>query len=332
MMAPSSTQKAGVLLLVALVVAVAPTIIYPIFLMKVLCFAIFACAVNLLAGYAGLLSLGHSMFFGLSAYIVAHALKVWSWPLGISLVLGVAASAVLGVVAGFISNRRQGIYFAMITLALSQMVYFFCLQAPFTRGEDGIQHIPRPVVLGLLDTRSDLALYAVVAVVFLLSFYVYYRIINSPFGQVLAAIRDNEPRAISLGYKVKRYKLLVFVLSAALTGLAGGTKVLIFQLASLTDVNWHMGTEVVLMILVGGMGTLLGPIVGATLVLAMQEYLAPLGEWVMVIQGLVFVVVVMAFRRGVVGEVLEFVRTRGHGPPSGKKQPRTSENRKINAL
>lgn len=281
----------------------APVIVYPIFLMKVLCFAIFACAVNLLAGYGGLLSLGHSMFFGLSAYTTAHALKVWGWPFELALLCSVAVSAVLGALVGSIAIKRQGIYFAMITLALAQMVYFFCLQAPFTGGEDGLQHVPRPIVFGFLNTENDYSLYVLVLLMFTIAFAVYYRAIHSPFGQVLAAIRDNEPRAISLGYKVQRFKLLAFVLSASLTGLAGGTKVLIFQLASLTDVNWHMATEVVLMILVGGLGTITGPLVGATVMLAMQEYLAPLGEWVLVIQGALFVIAVMTFRKGMVGEI-----------------------------
>lgn len=288
-----------VLLACAMVV---PAIVYPIFLMKVMCFAIFACAVNLLVGYAGLLSLGHSMFFGMSAYITAHTLKVWGWPFEAALPAAVLACSALGLIAGAIAIRRQGIYFAMITLALAQMVYFFCLQAPFTGGEDGLQNVPRPVVLGLFDTADDWTLYVVVLAIFLAAVAVYHRAIHSPFGEVAKAIRDNEPRAISLGYKVNRYKLLAFVISAALTGLAGGTKALVFQLASLTDVGWHISTEVVLMVLVGGMGTIIGPLVGAVLILAMQYYLAPLGEWVMVIQGAVLVTVVMIFRRGLVGE------------------------------
>lgn len=305
-----SISPTSVKFLALIIVAlIAPTVIYPIFLMKVLCFAVFACAVNLLAGYAGLLSFGHSMFFGLSAYITAHTLKVWGWSFELAILCAVLVSTVVGLVAGLIAIRRQGIYFAMITLAMAQMMFFFSLKAPFTGAEDGIQHVPRPVIFGLFDTQNDLVLYGLVLAVFLVAFAIYYRAIHSPFGQVLAAIRENEPRAISLGYKVQRYKLLAFVLSAALTGLAGGTKVLIFQLASLTDVNWHMGTEVVLMILVGGMGTLTGPLVGAAIILAMQEYLAPLGEWVLVAQGVIFVIAVMTFRRGVVGELIEW-RTR----------------------
>lgn len=286
-----------------------PMIIYPVFLMKVMCFAIFACAVNLLVGYVGLLSLGHSMFFGTSAYITAHALKIWGWPFELALLCAVLVSSAIGFVAGSIAIRRQGIYFAMITLALAQLVYFVCLQLPFTGGEDGLQEVPRPVVLGVFDTTNDWTLYGVILTIFFAAMAIYHRTIHSPFGQVVAAIRDNEPRAISLGYKVNRYKLLAFVISAALTGLAGGTKVLIFQLASLTDVNWHISTEVVLMVLVGGMGTVIGPMVGAVFILGMQYYLAPLGEWVMVIQGLVLVAAVMTFRRGLVGEY-EALRTR----------------------
>lgn len=314
----SLTLRQIVFLLAAAVIA--PALIYPIFLMKVMCFAIFACAVNLLVGYVGLLSLGHSMFFGMSAYVTAYTLKEWGWPFEVALLCAVLASTVLGFIAGAIAIRRQGIYFAMITLALAQMVYFFCLQAPFTGGEDGLQKVPRPVVLGLLDTANDNVLYVVVLAMFLAAFAIYHRTIHSPFGQVLEAIRDNEPRAVSLGYKVNRYKLLAFVLSAALTGLAGGTKVLVFQLASLTDVNWHMATEVVLMVLVGGMGTVLGPLVGAVSILAMQEYLAPLGEWVMVIQGVILVTVVMVFRRGLVGE-FEVWRTRKSSLTEAAKHP-----------
>ena len=299
----------------------APAFVYPIFLMKVLCFAMFACAVNLLIGYIGLLSFGHSMFFGVSAYMVAHAVKTWGWSPEMSLIFATMASAALGLVAGVIAIRRQGIYFAMTTLALAQMVYFFCIQAPFTGSEDGIQNIPRGALLGLIDISSDLSLYALVVLIFGVTFFAYYRTINSPFGQVLKAVRDNESRAISLGYKVNRYKLLAFVLSAAMAGLAGGTKVLVFQLASLTDVSWHMSIEVVLMVLVGGLGTLAGPVVGAAVVLTMQEHLAFLGEWVMVIQGVIFVIVVMLFRRGVVGEfngwraIRKGARSRRREPP-----------------
>jgi branched-chain amino acid transport system permease protein len=297
---PSLLRPLLVLLALAII---APAVIYPIFLMKVMCFAILACAVNLLVGYVGLMSLGHSMFFGMSAYVTAHTLKVWGWPFEFAVLCAVIVCSVMGFVAGAIAIRRQGIYFAMITLALAQLVYFICLQAPFTGGEDGLQQVPRPVILGMFDTANDWTLYAVVLFVFLAAVAVYHRTIHSPFGQVLEAIRDNEPRAISLGYKVNQYKLLAFVISAVLAALAGGTKVLIFQLASLTDVTWHLSTEVVLMVLVGGMGTIIGPLIGAIAILAMQYYLAPLGDWVMVIQGVVLVTIVMTFRRGLVGEL-----------------------------
>ena len=281
---------------------------YPVFLMKVLCFALFACAFNLLIGYVGLLSFGHAMFFGLAAYVSAHAVKVWGWTPEFGILAGAATAAVLGLIAGAIAIRRQGIYFAMVTLALSQMVYFFCLQAPFTGGEDGIQSVPRRPLFGIIDTKSDLSMYYVVLAIFVLGFAIIYRTIHSPFGQVLKAIRENEPRAISLGYQVDRYKLMAFVLSATLAGVAGATKALVFQLASLTDVTWQMSGEVVLMTLVGGMGTVFGPVVGAGIIIAMQNYLAGLGEWVLVVQGGIFVVVVMLFRRGIVGEIAARLR------------------------
>jgi branched-chain amino acid transport system permease protein len=282
---------------------VAPLVIYPVFLMKVLCFALFACAFNLLIGYVGLLSFGHAMFFGGAAYISAHTVKVWGWSPEFGLLAAVAMSMALGLVVGLIAIRRQGIYFAMVTLALAQMVFFFCLQAKFTGGEDGIQSVPRRPVFGFIDTTNDLTFYYVVLAIFAIGFLIVYRTIHSPFGQVLKAIRENEPRAISLGYRVDQYKLLAFVLSAGLAGLAGGTKALVFQLASLTDVAWQMSGEVVLMTLVGGLGTVFGPLVGAAVIITMQNYLAGLGEWVLVVQGSIFVVVVMLFRRGIVGEL-----------------------------
>ena len=301
-----ATHQRGVLLFAAFValMAVAPFIGgYPVFLMKVLCFALFACAFNLLIGFVGLLSFGHAMFFGFAAYVSAHAVKVWGWTPELAILAGTATAAALGLVAGAIAIRRQGIYFAMVTLALAQMVFFFCLQAPFTGGEDGIQSVPRRALFGLIDTKNDLTMFYVVLTIFVIGFAIIYRTIHSPFGQVLKAIRENEPRAISLGYQVDRYKLLAFVLSAALAGLAGATKALVFQLASLTDVTWQMSGEVVLMTLVGGMGTVFGPVVGAAVIISMQNYLAGLGEWVLVVQGAIFVVVVMLFRRGVVGEI-----------------------------
>ncbi len=291
------------ILALAAALAVAPFFIYPVFLMKVLCFALFACAFNLLIGYVGLLSFGHAMFFGFAAYVSGYTVKTWGFPTEIGILAGMLVSAALGLVAGLIAIRRQGIYFAMVTLALAQMVFFFCVQAKFTGGEDGIQSIPRRALFGVIDIRNDFTLYYVVLAIFLAGFLVIYRTIHSPFGQVLKAIRENEPRAISLGYKVDNYKLLAFVLSAALSGLAGATKAIVFQLATLTDVTWQMSGEVVLMTLVGGMGTVLGPFVGAAIIIAMQNYLAQFGEWVLVIQGVIFVTTVMLFRRGVVGEI-----------------------------
>ncbi|MEW5879526.1 MAG: branched-chain amino acid ABC transporter permease [Pseudomonadota bacterium] len=281
----------------------APLAIYPVFLMKVMCFALFACAFNLLIGYVGLLSFGHAMFFGMAGYATAHAAKVWGFTPELAILFGTASACVLGVVAGLLAIRRQGIYFAMITLALAQMVFFFCLQAPFTGGEDGIQAVPRGKLFGLIDLTNVWAMYALVYAIFIGGFLLIYRIVHSPFGQVLKAIRENESRAVSLGYHVDRYKLLAFVLSATLAGLAGGTKSLVFQLASLTDVHWTMSGEVVLMTLVGGLGTIFGPVVGAAVIITMQNYLAQLGAWVTVVQGVIFVVCVLAFRRGIIGEI-----------------------------
>jgi len=282
---------------------VLPYILYPVFLMKVLCFALFATAFNLLIGYVGLLSFGHALFFGWAAYVSAHSAKVWGWPPELAILAGAAMALVLGLVVGALAIRRQGIYFAMITLALAQMAFFFALQAPFTGGEDGLQRVPRGTMFGILDLRNDYVLYYVVAAIFLASFLLIYRIVHSPFGQVLKAIRENEPRAISLGYRVDHYKLAAFTMSATLAGLAGATKAIVFQLASLTDVHWSMSGEVVLMTLVGGLGTVFGPIAGAAVIVSMQNYLAELGQWVTVVQGVIFVVCVLAFRRGIVGEI-----------------------------
>jgi branched-chain amino acid transport system permease protein len=289
---------------------IAPLTVYPLFLMKVLCFALFALAFNLLIGYVGLLSFGHAMFFGFAAYVSGYAVKAWGWPTEAGILAGTAVAAAMGLLAGSIAIRRQGIYFAMVTLALAQMVFFFCLQAGFTGGEDGIQAIPRRPLFGIIDIRNDFAFYYVVLAIFAAGFLVIYRTIHSPFGQVLKAIRENEARAISLGYAVDRFKLIAFVLSAALSGLAGATKAIVFQLASLTDVTWQMSGEVVLMTLVGGMGTVFGPIVGAGIIVAMQNYLTGFGEWVLVIQGIVFVTTVLLFRRGVVGEIAASARRR----------------------
>jgi branched-chain amino acid transport system permease protein len=288
----------------AALLAVAPFAgIYPVFLMKALCFALFACAFNLLIGFGGLLSFGHAMFLGTAGYVCAHAAKEWGWPPEAAILAGTGASAALGIITGALAIRRQGIYFAMITLALAQMMFFFYLQAPFTHGEDGIQSVPRGKLFGLIDLSGTLTMYYVVLVVFLGAFLLIYRIIHSPFGQVLKAIRENEPRAISLGYDAERYKLLAFVLSATLAGLAGATKAIVFQLASLTDVHWTMSGEVVLMTLLGGMGTVFGPVVGAFVIIGLENYLAGFGQWVTVITGVIFVVCVLAFRRGIVGEI-----------------------------
>ena len=281
---------------------IAPAVVYPVFVMKALCFALFACAFNLLIGYVGLLSFGHALFFGWASYVSAYTAKIWGWPPEVAILAGGVIAAGLGLISGALAIRRQGIYFAMITLALAQMMYFFALQVPFTQGEDGIQAIPRGHLFGILDLSNQITMYFFVVAVFLAGFLLIYRIINSPFGEVLKAIRENEARAISLGYKTDRYKLVAFVLSATLAGVAGATKAIVFQLASLTDVHWATSGEVVLMTLVGGLGTVFGPVVGATAIVAMENYLTQAGQWVTVIQGVVFVVCVLLFRRGVVGE------------------------------
>ena len=301
-------QRVAFGLLAAALVA-APVIgIYPVFLMKALCFALYASAYNLLLGYAGLVSFGHAAFLGSAGYVSAHAAKVWGLTPELAILAGTATSTLLGLAFGALAIRRQGIYFAMITLALSQMIFFFCLQAPFTGGEDGIQGVPRGKLLGLVDLRDDRVMYAFVATVFFGAFYMIYRIVHSPFGQVLKAIRENEPRAVSLGYRADHYKLIAFVLSAGISGLAGAMKALVFQLASLTDVHWSMSGEAVLMTLVGGLGTIFGPMFGAFVIVSMQNYLAQLGAWVTVVQGVIFVVCVMAFRRGIVGEIARRLR------------------------
>jgi branched-chain amino acid transport system permease protein len=297
----------GTVAFVALVIAVivAPFFLYPVFLMKVLCFGLFACAFNLLFGYGGLLSFGQAAFFGMASYVCAYVSKSWGVTPEIAILLGALTAALLGLIIGALAIRRQGIYFAMITLALSQMVYFFSLRASFTGGEDGIQAVPRGHLFGVIDLSNDLALYILVAVIVLASLLIINRIIHSPFGQVMKAIRDNEPRAISLGYKVERFKLLMFVLAATLAGIAGATKALVFQLASLTDIHWMMSGEVVLMALVGGVGTVYGPMFGALVIVAMETYLASLGSWVTVAQGAVFVVCVLAFRQGIAGMAVQ---------------------------
>jgi branched-chain amino acid transport system permease protein len=295
--------------LVALAV-VAPFFFYPIFLMNALCMALFACAFNLLIGYVGLLSFGHAAYMGMGSYLAAHAAKEWGLPPELAILTGVAVAAALGLVFGYLAIRRSGIYFAMITLAFAQMVYFFCLQAPFTGGEDGLRAVPRGHLFGLIDLSHQLVMYYFVLAVFLLGFGLIVRTIHSPFGQVLKAIRENEPRAISLGYNADRYKLMAFVLSAALSGLAGGTKAIVFQFASLTDVFWTMSGLVVLMTLIGGIGTILGPVVGAFVIVTMETYLAQAGSWVTIIQGIIFVICVLTFRQGIVGLIAPYVTGR----------------------
>ncbi len=309
-MTSKNTSSAGarrtVLMFAALLVVglLAPFALYPTFLMKVLCFALFACAFNLLLGFAGLLSFGHAAFFGSAAYVCGYLCKEQGWSPELGILAGTAVAALLGWVFGSIAIRRSGIYFAMITLALAQLVFFLALQLPFTGGEDGLQGIPRGKLLGLIDLSDNLSMYFFVFGVFMAGFLLIYRTIHSPFGQILKAIRENEPRAISLGYDVHKYKLLAFVLSAALAGMAGATKALVFQLASLTDAHWHMSGEVVLMTLLGGLGTILGPAVGAMTIVTLETQLADkVGSWVTVIIGVIFVVCVLAFRRGIVGEL-----------------------------
>ena len=299
----------GILVLIALLMPF-QDFVYLVFAMKVLCFALFACAFNLLLGFTGLLSFGHAAFFGTSAYITAYFCKEMGLSPEFGIALGVLGSAALGLLIGSLAIRRQGIYFAMVTLALSQMVYFLAVQLPFTGGEDGIQGVPRGMLFGFIDLKNDVAMYYFVLAVFLFGFALIMRAVHSPFGQVLKAIRENEPRAISLGYNVDRFKLMSFVISAALSGLAGSMKSLVFQLATLTDVHWHMSGEVVLMTLLGGMGTILGPVVGAGIVVGLQNYLANIGSWSTIATGFIFVICVLAFRRGVVGEISAFFKSK----------------------
>ncbi|RCK51168.1 ABC transporter permease [Thalassospira profundimaris] len=281
---------------------VAPFVFYPIFLMKVLCFALFACAFNLLLGYTGLLSFGHAAFFGGASYFTGYVVKELGFPPELGILVGVAGAALLGLVMGFFAIRRQGIYFAMVTLALAQMFYFFCLQAEFTHGEDGLQGVPRGHLFGFIDLNEPLNMYFFVLGVFVIGIFAIWRIVHSPFGMILKSIRENEDRAISLGYSVNRYKLGAFVMSAALAGLAGGTKTLVFQFATLTDVAWQMSGEVILMTLLGGIGTIFGPIFGAGFVVTLQNYLAASSFPVTVLTGLIFMICVLVFRRGIIGE------------------------------
>ena len=298
----SKEQGIAFLLLLALIV-VCPFVLYPVFLMNVLCFALLACAFNLLIGYVGLMSFGHAAYFGMGAYVSAYAAKAWGLTPELCVLLGGVTGGLLGVVFGWLAIRRQGIYFAMITLALAQMNYFFCLQAPFTHGEDGIQQVPRGALFGVIPLNGDLAMYAFIAVIFLVFFLLIHRVVYSPFGQVLKAIRENEPRATSLGYRTDDYKLIAFILSCFIAGIAGGAKALVFGIATLTDVNFETSGDIVLMTLVGGMGTIFGPGVGALILKGMENYLSGIGSWVTVVQGCIFVVCVLAFRRGIIGEL-----------------------------
>ena len=299
-----SANRIQLALLAVLVVglAIAPFVLYPVFLMKVLCFALFASAFNLLLGFTGLLSFGHAAFFGGAAYFTAHAVKEWGLPPEAGILLGVVGASLMGLVMGFFAIRRQGIYFAMITLALSQMFFFFCLQTDFTKGEDGLQGVPRGHLLGFIDLSQPLNMYFFVLAVFVIGVFAVWRIVHSPFGMILRSIRENEDRAISLGYSVNLYKLAAFVMSAGLSGLAGGLKALVFQFATLTDVAWQMSGEVILMTLLGGIGTIFGPIFGAAFVVTVQNYLSTTGFPVTVLTGIIFIVCVLLFRRGIVGE------------------------------
>tara|TARA_R110002020_G_scaffold266683_2_gene481718 strand:- start:1164 stop:2144 length:981 start_codon:yes stop_codon:yes gene_type:complete len=302
-------HKVIFVVLLAFLIAL-PFMVYPVFVMKVMCFALFAAAFNLLLGFGGLLSFGHAAYFGGASYVAAHAAKVWGFTPELAVLAGTLAAAVLGLAIGSLAIRRQGIYFAMVTLAFAQMVYFFALQAEFTGGEDGIQGVPRGDLFGLFSLQDNMALYFFVLAITFGGILALYRIVHSPFGQVLKAIRENEPRAISLGYQVNRYKLMVFTLSATFAGLAGATKSQIFQLASLTDVHWSMSGEVVLMTLLGGMGTIFGPLVGAAVIVTMQNYLATFGAWVTIIQGVIFVLGVLLFREGIVGVISRLIKRR----------------------
>jgi branched-chain amino acid transport system permease protein len=311
-MARKSNGTAAIALyavLIALAIA-GPFFFYPQFLMRALCLALFASAFNLLLGYVGLLSFGHAAFFGFAAYVTGYSVKAWGLTPEIGIILGALSAAALGLVFGGLAIRRQGIYFAMVTLALAQMLYFFCLQAPFTHGEDGIQAIPRGYLFGIIDLSNSLTMYYFVLAVFIACFLVIQRTIHSPFGQTIKAIRENEPRAISLGYNADRYKLQAFVISAGLAGIAGSLFALVFQIATLNNVHWHTSGEVVLMTLLGGMGTVLGPMVGAFMVAGIQQYLAAFGAWVSIFQGIIFVFCVLLFRRGVVGEIIALMQPR----------------------
>ncbi|HEX5390814.1 MAG TPA: branched-chain amino acid ABC transporter permease [Burkholderiaceae bacterium] len=316
-----SPLQRNLLIAGAALMCLAPYVVYPLFLIKLMCFALLAASLNLLIGYVGLLSFGHAMFYGASSYVTGHVLKTFGVDGFVGLLAGVGIAATLGFLTGLLAIRRQGIYFSMITLAFAQMVYFLALRLPFTGGEDGLQLVPRPTFLGVISTTNNMAMYYVALVLVGFGFWLVYRIVYSPFGQVLKSIRDNEPRALSLGYQVNRYKLIAFTLSAALAGLAGATKVMAFQLASLSDVGWATSGEALLICIVGGLQTLLGPVVGALIIISMEHYLASFAEWVLIIQGAVFVVVVMLFRKGIVGQYLAWWKDRQLRQASGQATP-----------
>jgi branched-chain amino acid transport system permease protein len=305
---------------------VAPFVLYPQFLIEILCFSLLAAALNLLVSYAGLLSFGHAMFFGAAGYVTAHAIKGWGFEPALGIVVGVSVAAAMGAVTGSLAIRRQGIYFSMITLAFSQLVYFLALRMPFTGGEDGLQDVPRRAMFGLINMGNNLVMYFVVLAITAFGFFAIHRIVYSPFGQVLRAIRDNEQRAISLGYRVNNYKLMVYILSATLAGLAGSVKAVAFQVVTLTDLNWVTSGEALLILILGGLQTLVGPVVGAILIVAMSHYLATYAEWVLMIQGMVFVLVVLLFRKGIAGEFYAWLERRalrdqvaGHKPVTKEK-------------
>ena len=292
------------LVVTAVVALTAPMMVYPLFLIQLLCYALFASALNLVLGYTGLLSLGHAAFFGGAAYVSAHAAKIWGFPFEFAVLTGVIFATLLGTLFGLLGIRRYGIYFAMVTLALAQMIYFLAVQMPFTGGEDGIQAVPRGYLLGLVDLSNTTTMYYVVLGFVVVALLFLWRVVHSPFGHVLAAIRENEPRAVSLGMDVERYKLIAFVISAALSGLAGSLKVISFQLASLNNVSWHLSGEVVLMTLIGGVGTFFGPIFGAAFLVSLEHFLATSGLPISAIIGVIFMACVMVFRRGFIGEIL----------------------------
>lgn len=317
----TAVQQRNLLAIGAAILCLAPLAIYPLFLIKLMCFALLAASVNLLIGYAGLLSFGHAMFYGIASYITGYLLKEFAVDGVLALVAGVLVAATLGFLTGLLAIRRQGIIFSMITLAFAQLVYFFALRLPQSGGEEGMQPVPRPVFFGMLRTDDNLTMYYVALVLVCAGFWLIYRTVHSPFGQVLKSIRDNEARALSLGYRVNRYKLVAFTLSAAIAGLAGATKVMSFQLATLVDVSWTTSGEALLIAIVGGLGTLLGPVVGATLIVSMDLYLAAAAEWVLLIQGAVFVVVVMLFRRGIVGQLHWAIKCRATRKPVFRQSP-----------